>query len=93
VSDDAYAEYLEQRIEAAFGLDDLAPEERAYWDAYDRAMEEFKCDEAAAATRVLRNAKAITAYINANPTVLDDLMSGASAVITELGLHFELSAE
>jgi hypothetical protein len=55
-------------------------------DAVDAA---HKASEA----QVLRNAKAVTAYVNANPTILDDLMPGASAVIAELGLHFELSTE
>jgi hypothetical protein len=93
MTDDAYAGHLKLRIEAVFGLDDMTPEEQAYWEAYDRVMEEIQRENDAAAARVLGNAKAVTAYINANPTVLDGLMPGASAVITELGLHFELSAE
>ncbi len=34
--DDEFAAFLQQRIETAFGLDDMTPEERAYWDAYDK---------------------------------------------------------
>ena len=84
--------YLQQRIEAAFGLDEMTPEERACWDAYDRAMEAFHRYEEAAAARVIGNAKAVAAYINANPSVLDELMPGASAAVAEHGLRFAWEA-
>lgn len=33
--DDEFDAFLQQRIQDAFGLEDMTPEERAYWDAYD----------------------------------------------------------
>jgi hypothetical protein len=93
MADDAYGEMLQRQILKAYGLDNLTPDERAVWDAYNRAMDAVDAVHKASEAQVLRNGKAVTAYINANPTILDDLMPGASAVIAKLGLHFELSTE
>lgn len=34
--DTEFDAFLKQRIEDAYGLEEMTPEERAYWDAYDQ---------------------------------------------------------
>lgn len=92
MADDEFAQFLRLRLEEIFEADGVTPGERAYWDAYDRVMEAAHREEEAARARMLGNAKAITAWINANPSVLDERAPGASAVMAEHGLRFTWEA-
>lgn len=86
--DEQFDDLVRRQIWDAFGIDDMTPDERAFWDAYNRAMDAFQRSEDEAAARVIRNAKAVAAWINENPSVLDELMPGAGAVMAEHGLRF-----
>lgn len=90
--DDEFDDLVCQQIWDAFGLDDMTPEERAFWDAYNRAMDAFQRSEDEAAAAVIRNAKAVAAWTNENPAVLDEIAPGAGTVMAELGLRFEWDA-
>lgn len=92
MTDEKYSELLRQQIWDAFGLDDMTPEERAFWDAYNSAMDAFQRSEEESAAAVIRNAKAVAAWINENPVVLNEIMPGAGAVMAEHGLRFEWDA-
>ena len=75
--DAAFDAYLQQRIEAAFGLEEMTPEERAYWDAYDAF------DEACRAIRERDRANfeawlkaapaAVTAHMHATGELPEDM--------------------
>ncbi len=88
MSDEQFDAFLQQQIASAFGLDEMAPEERAYWDAYGCVMDAFQRSEDEAAAAVIRNAQAVAAWINQNPAVLDEVMPGAGAAMAECGLRF-----
>lgn len=87
-TDADFAAYLKQRIEAAFPLGDLTPEEQAYWDEYDRACEEKRRVEAAYLAWMQRAMKAIADEINTHPEVLEPYVPGISTVMAEHGLRF-----
>lgn len=90
--DAEYGDLLKRQILEAYGFDEtMTPQDRELWDAYGRLMDALKREEEAAAARVIGNAKAITAYINAHPDILDELTPGAGAVMAEHGLRFEWS--
>lgn len=88
MADDGFDDYLKQRIEAAFGLDALTPEEQAYWDAYDCACEaRRRLDETFVVERQ-RAMKELAAEINARPEILEPYVPGIGAVIAEHELRF-----
>lgn len=91
MTDDAYAEYLKQKIEATFGLDDLTPEEQVYWDEYDRAGEEKRRLDEAWLAHMQRRREEFAHEVNTHPEAFEPYIPGISAAITELGLHFEWS--
>lgn len=86
--DDEFDEYLKQRLRDMFGLDDLTPEEQAWWDACDRVDEVKRRNEAAYLAWIGRKQREFADEINANPSVLEPYVPGISAVMAERGLRF-----
>lgn len=89
MTDAGFDAYLQQRLEALFPLDDLTPEEQAYWDAYDRACEEKRQVEAAHLAWMQRAMKEFVDEVNTHPEILEPYVPGIGAVMVEHGLRFE----
>lgn len=91
--DGEYGEYLKRRIEEAFGLEDMAPEERAYWDAWDRVWEQKRLADEAFKARIVRAQREFAAEINAHPEAFEPYMPGITAAVNEHGLRFAWEAK
>lgn len=77
MSDEEFDAFLQQRIEAAFGLDEMTPEERAYWDAcdkFDSACQAIReRDEANFKAWLKAAPAAVTAHMHATGELPEDV--------------------
>jgi len=77
MTDDAYSERLKRQILEAYGFgDDMTPEDRELWDAYNRAMDAVDAVNRASAANVMAVAAAAPGWVTEHMRATGELPEG-----------------